>query len=141
MKFNKKWTILLIAAIVVIVAAILAWSFVFKKADLSVSGQKVAIEIEAPKLLNAFETKEDSANMKFNGKVISVTGTIAEVKEDPQNISVYLKEKDATSGIMCSFDKSAVKSQDFKVGQQLKLKGICTGYLMDVLLNKCALEN
>jgi hypothetical protein len=134
------WTILLIVAVVVIVVAILAWSFVFKKADLSVSGQKVAFEIIAPDLLKAFEAKEDSANKKFNGKVISVTGTVAEVKEDPQNISVYLKEKEATSGVMCSFDKSAVKSQDFKVGQQIRLKGICTGYLMDVLLNKCALE-
>jgi uncharacterized protein YpmB len=137
---RKKWIILSIIVVVLIVSFTIGWSRIFKKSEISVSGEKVALQISAPDLLKAYETEEDGANLKYNGKIIGVTGIVSEVKEDQQNVSVYLKEKDATSGVMCSFDKSAVNPKDMKPGQQIKLKGICTGYLMDVLLNKCALE-
>jgi len=137
---RKKWTIISIVIVVLVISFTIGLFRVFKKAELSVSGQKVALEISAPDLLKAYETKEVDANLKYNGKIIGVTGIVSEVKEDQQNVSVYLKEKDAISGVMCSFDKSAIKPHDIKTGQQIKLNGICTGYLMDVLLNKCALE-
>ena len=68
-----------------------------------------------------------------------VSGTVDSVTEDSLGYSVYLKEKDAISGIVCSFDKSSIDSARVKPGAQINVKGICTGYLMDVVLNKCSL--
>ncbi len=132
--------LIIIISVVVIVVVFLMWKWVFKQADSSVAGKKAEVEISALALVKAFETNENLANQKYNGKILLVSGIISDVKEDPQFISVYLKDTDATSGVMCSFDKDVVKLKDFKSGQKIKLKGICTGYLMDAVLNKCALE-
>jgi len=138
---SLKIRILLIALAIIIIGAVIVWLRVFRKSDTSVAGQKATIEITASALVNDYEINEDSANLKYNDKVISIIGMIAEVKESQENISLYLKENKATSGVMCSFDKGVVKKEDFKTGQEVKLKGICNGYLMDVVMNKCAIEN
>jgi hypothetical protein len=137
---KTRTRLIIIISVVVIVAVFFMWKWVFKQADSSVAGKKAEVEISAPALVKAFETNENVANQKYNGKILLVSGIISDVKEDPQFISVYLKDTDATSGVMCSFNKGVVKLKEFKPGEEIKLKGICTGYLMDAVLNKCALE-
>ena len=136
---SRKTLFITVAVLVIVLGVYFVWMYVFRQSENSVAGKKAAIEVSAPALVKAFETDENGANQKFNGKVIAVSGTVSDVKEDAQFISVYLKDTDATSGVMCSFDKTLVKLNDFKVGQQIRLKGICTGYLMDAVLNKCSL--
>jgi hypothetical protein len=137
---KTRTRLIIISVIVIIVAVFFMWKWVFRQADSSVASKKAEVEISAPALIKAFETNENLANQKYNGKILSVSGIISDVKEDPQFISVYLKDTDATSGVMCSFNKGVVKLKEFKPGEKVKLKGICTGYLMDAVLNKCALE-
>jgi hypothetical protein len=114
-----------------------AWLYVFKDSESNVASHKTEVTIDAPKLLQAFETNEDSANMNYRDKVILVSGTVGSVTKDSLGYSVYLKENDAISGIVCSFDKSSFDSVQVKPGAKINVKGICMGYLMDVQLNKC----
>ena len=118
--------------------AIAAWKYAFKKSELSMASRKTDITIEASLLLQAFESNEDSANVRYLDKILQVSGTVESVLEDSLGYSVYLKEKDALSGIMCSFDKSAFDPALVKNGSQVTVKGLCTGYLLDVVLNKCS---
>ena len=53
---------------------------------------------------------------------------------------IYLKNPEDAAGIMCGFDKTAIDKSNLKPGDTIRIKGICTGYLMDVVLNKCTLE-
>ncbi|MDP4208004.1 MAG: hypothetical protein Q8928_04235 [Bacteroidota bacterium] len=131
-----------IMAVVVLAALIVffVWSYVFKKADTSVSSQNATVELTANDLVKAFESNESTANAKYNGKVILVSGTIADVKVTTDEISVYLKEATDASGVMCSFNKVAASKNTFKSGRKIKIKGLCTGYLMDVVLTKCAVQ-
>jgi hypothetical protein len=139
---KKKRLITLLSLIAIVLIGIyFAWSWVFRIADSSVAGQKAVVEISAPALLSSFETNETLANQKYSGKVIAIEGTIAEINKDEKNTSVYLKESNATSGVMCSFQKKTDKLKDFQIGQNIKIKGICNGYLMDVQMNKCALDH
>jgi hypothetical protein len=71
--------------------------------------------------------------------IVVVTGTISSVSEDSVGISVYLKQRDATSGVICSFDKTTLNRSAVDTGLLVSIKGICTGYLMDVVMNRCAL--
>ena len=143
MKANRKKLLIIVSIIILalIVIGAVAWSYVFRKSETSVAGQKATVEITASLLVKAYEMNEDSANIKYNDRVISVEGVIAEVQESDINIAVYLKEKSGISGVMCSFDKEAAKKEDFGIGRLVKIKGICNGYLMDVVLNKCVIEN
>ncbi len=131
---------LLIVVIMGIVLGIAALMYTFKKSAVSVKSKKPDVVLHAGDLLNAFETDEPKANGLYLGKIVSVTGRVQSVSEDSVGISVYLKEEDDLAGILCSFDKSADVSSIVK-GKEVEIKGICTGYLMDVVLNRCAIAS
>ncbi len=134
---SKKFRYILIFLVVALIAAVAMWKYTFKESESNVASHKTDVTIEAPVLLEAFETNEDSANMKYQGKVILVSGTVGSISKDSLGYSVYLKEKDAISGIICSFDNASFDSVRVKPGAFINVKGICTGYLMDVQMNKC----
>jgi len=134
---SKKIRYIVIFLILALIAAVAAWKYTFKESEASVASHKTEVTIDAPSLLLAFETNEDSANLKYLDKVIMVSGTVGSVVKDSLGYSVYLKEKDAISGILCSFDISNYDSARLKPGSQINVKGLCTGYLMDVIMNKC----
>jgi hypothetical protein len=134
---SKKIRYILIFLVLALIAAVVVWKYTFKESESNVASHKTEVTIDAPKLLQAFETNEDSANLKYREKVIQVSGTVGSITKDSLGYSVYLKEKDAISGIICSFDKSSFDSVRIQPGAQINVKGICMGYLMDVQMNKC----
>lgn len=144
---TKRNKIITIGLVVILLVAFIGFLFiklyVFKKPDASVASKKPDVEITAKDLVNSFETNEKTANAKFLAKIILVQGVVdnvAETKSDTASeITVYLKDKEETSGVMCSFNKSVLQKDLLKPGDSVKIKGICSGYLMDVVLNKCAL--
>ncbi len=123
-----------------LIVAIFIWLYAFRKADLSVASQKAETEIATTDLLKKFESNETEANTTFLGKVIIVSGTIDKITEDSTIVSVYLKNPEDVSGVMCGFNKSMIDKTTIKTGNTVRIKGICTGYLMDVVLNKCSVE-
>jgi len=124
--------------IIGLIAGTFVYLYTFRKADLSIASKKADIELKAADLLKNFTEKEDSANAVYLDKVIAVTGLIEKVTEDSASITVYLKNPQDMAGVMCGFNKSTVDKSTFKPGNSICIKGICTGYLMDVVLNKCA---
>jgi hypothetical protein len=113
--------------------------YVFRPASKNVGSKKADVEISAQELVRQFETNETEANALYNDKVILVSGTIENVSEEATVLTVSIKNPDAMSGVLCSFDKSSALKEDFAVGSEIRIKGICTGYLMDVVLIKCSL--
>lgn len=130
---------LLIVVAIGLVIGLLALLYTFRKTAVTVESKKAEVEIKAAELLKAFESDEANANDLYLGKIVSVSGIVESVSEDSVGISVYLKEKDAFAGILCSFDKSVNDVTSIDKGDFVEIKGICTGYLMDVVLNRCAL--
>jgi len=137
---SRKAIVVLLLIALAIVAALIVWKWVFKKSEVNVSSKKAEIEIEAAVLTREFEENEEAANVRYLGKVITVSGSVNSVTEDQQNLSVYLKNAEDFSGVMCTINKASENAKPIKAGDQVKIKGICDGYLMDVKLNKCSLE-
>ena len=97
------------------------------------------LKISAVALFDSFQHNEPLANKAFLGKAIEVTGKIVNVKTN--NIGqtvVYLQSHDPMFGINCTF-KNAVYS--IQKNDIIIFKGICTGYLDDVILNNGQLIN
>jgi len=132
----RNLLILLAAGLVIGLVALL---YTFRKTEVTVESKKADVEIDAAGLLDAFETDEAGANDLYLGKIVSVTGKVESVSEDSIGISVYLKEDEDFAGIICSFHKSATDVTSIEKGNIVEIKGICTGYLLDVVLNRCAL--
>lgn len=124
----------------VILGAIIIYLWTFRKSDLSVSSKKADVEIRSGELIQSFEKNEKLANEAYLNKIIVLAGTVDNISEDSLTVTVYLKDKDAVSGIICSFNKSVLDISKISKGSEIKVKGICSGYLLDVVLNKCSLE-
>lgn len=139
----KSRILRLVLALIVVgaIAGIGTWLYVFKKADSNVASRKVDVEISAKDLVTSFETNETTANALFLDKVILVEGTIDSISEDSLGISINIKSPDEIAGVICTFSKGDAEKENFTLGHPVKVKGLCTGYLMDVVLNKCSVVN
>ena len=137
---KKKGLIIVLFFLVAIICAVIIYFWTFRKSELSVSSKKADYEIKAAQLIHDFETDEQVANEKYLGKILIVDGELKDITEDSLSITLSLGSIGDISGILCSFDKSVIEPGKVQKGQQLKVKGICTGYLLDVVLNKCSIE-
>jgi hypothetical protein len=95
--------------------------------------------ITAVDLQKAFEDNEVSATTRYVNRVIEVTGVIESVKTVEENaLNISLKTGSDLSLVICTFP-SANNSANLIPGNQVTIRGECSGYLMDVLLNNCVL--
>jgi type II secretory pathway pseudopilin PulG len=136
---SRKYVILILIGIVALLLVVLAIKWVYKPAKKSVESEKAVAEVAASALISDFGADEQKANEAYLGKVILVSGMIESITEDSAMITVTLKSPNDLSGVICSFSKTTVSTTAFHIGQQIKVKGKCDGYLMDVVLTKCSL--
>ena len=93
--------------------------------------------ITAGELQKAFEANETTANTTYLDKVIEVSGTINDLKSGEGNtFNVSLKTESPMSSVICTF-QSMTGLQNLKSGDQITIRGQCSGFLMDILLNNC----
>ena len=137
-----KRTVFIVAIIFLgLIAALILWKYTFRKTEVSSETRMPDFEMEATQLIQEFEINESKADSLYLDKIILVTGTISSINEDSSSISVYLKENEAQGGVICSFDKEILDLSAVDTGMVVNIKGICNGYLMDVILNRCYLVN
>lgn len=136
MKWKKVLAIFFL--VVLVVAAVLLYFYYKKPADIRTAVANY--ETTAPALLAEFNNNEATANAKYLDKVIAVEGTISKVNSDAGNPTVFLETGDPMASVTCSFyDTESGVLKNLKPGSTIKIKGVCTGVLMDVVLNKCSI--
>ena len=101
------------------------------------------VSVTASKLMSDFENDEASANETYLDKVVEVSGVVGEVKSSETGAAVVLETESMMGGVTCGFKEDAISLEELsqKVGTTIKVKGQCTGYLMDVILERCVLVN
>lgn len=142
--FTKSKTFRISAAVVLL--AVLAgaaygyYMFNLKRSDLS--KVKPDFIISSSELYSAFESDEPGATAKFIGKVVEINGNVAQVEfgSADSTLSITLREDDQFSGVICTFNGiGEMSAMNIIPGQQIKVRGECSGMLMDVLLNNCVI--
>ena len=119
------------------VGVILASLYVFNMKHKDLKKTKPDFVITSVSLQKVFEDEEKSATAKYVNKILEVSGTIESVKTGEENIlSVNLKTGSEFSSVICTFPAQTDPVQ-FKTGNQITIRGECSGFLMDVLLNNC----
>ncbi|MCB0644374.1 MAG: hypothetical protein KDC44_22170 [Phaeodactylibacter sp.] len=130
--------ILIIGAVVLVGGLGFAYAL-YNKPHQNIKKQEAAFELPAGTFLTEFETDETSANGKYLDKVVQVNGVVEDFKVDEQGVtSVRLKAGDGFAGVVCQLDELTEHERlEFKKGETVTFKGICTGMLMDVVLVRC----
>lgn len=133
---------IILTAFIFLTAAVAFGYYLFNKPHESIIDETPVFRSQAVGIVNEFEADENSANTKYLGKVIEVEGTISDKSMDEKGVlNITLKGGDL-AGIGCQFDKNFQKdAMGFKNGDQVKIKGICTGILMDVVLVDCVMSD
>jgi hypothetical protein len=127
------WKRILTGVLTIFIATTICYAwYLWNKPHRDVHKEK-GIAITAMALFDSFYHNEKIANNSFLNKTIEVTGKVTNVKTNSAGETVvYLQSSDPIFGINCTF-KKAVDS--IKKDQLIVFKGICTGYLDDVILN------
>lgn len=136
----KNWVkISLFSVLFIAIAAVLIGLHEFNLKHPDTSKAKPAFVVTATVLEKEFADNEAAASAKYINKIIEVSGTIASVTHaDSTHINISLKTGSDISSVICTFAASDDHSK-MGPGEEIILRGECSGYLMDVLLNNCAL--
>lgn len=122
---------LLIAA-VILVALLIGGYYFINAPKAGVKPVKAAYSLTADDLYAEYAADEEAGNKKYIDQVLQVTGPISEILTDEnQAMVLILKTSESEGGVMCTLEQEA----DLSVGEEVSVKGRCTGMLMDVVLN------
>lgn len=114
--------------------------YLYNKPHQGISDKTPAFILLAETLVRDYELDEKKANAKYLGKVVEVFGIISEKSMNEKGIFNVTLQGSDLAGIGCEFEKKNQKELIIlKEGQKIKIKGICAGVLMDVVLVDCVL--
>ena len=136
----KLWVkIVLFAVLVIVITAICVGLHKFNLKHPDTAKAKPDFVVAATVLQKEFEDNEGTASSKYINKILEVTGTIASVTPaDSTHLNIALKTGSDMSSVICSFQNITDPSK-YKTGEEITLRGECSGFLMDVLLKNCAI--
>jgi len=121
---------IILIIIILVSAAVVVGVTLYHKPHRSVA-QEEAIAVTAAQLFREFETNEEASNKKYLDQVIEVTGTVSGITINQEGYQVILLQTDnPLFGIQCTL----LDQTEIRKDETVTLKGICTGYLSDVVL-------
>jgi hypothetical protein len=110
--------------------------YLWNKPVASVAKQKSVESLTAQELLNAFQSDATAANTAYLGKIITVSGEIKElIPGEEKRMQIVLNTDAAMSTVSCLLeeDRDSFLKRGLKRGDQVMLKGKCTGAMDDML--------
>ena len=126
----------LILAILGLVASI----YFYNKPHVDVTKSDADYVLSAQNLIDEYRQNEMDTNKKYSETVIQVKGKVFEIATLKGNSVITLKDEGLESSIICHMlPEHNKRSLQFKKGDEINVKGICTGYLMDVIMVRCTL--
>lgn len=137
---RKKRTILWIGILLLVLAAAgYAWHL-YDMPHRSAAGEEAAVTISADTLYHQYQADEHSADQKYMGKVISVTGRLTNIQHSGNSVIWILSTQPGGGGVNCQLFAGTKVDPEPKTGDPVTVKGRCTGFLMDVNLSDCVPE-
>lgn len=139
---RKKRTILWLSLLLLVLAGI-GWGWhLYDKPHRSAAGISPDLTITADSLYHRYQSDERSADQHFMGKVLRVSGHLAEIQHSGKaEIWILAAEAGAPGGINCQLFAGTTVEHEPKPGDAVTIKGRCTGFLMDVNLTDCVPDN
>ncbi len=143
MSTERKFLSLLLFFVVAMAAV---GFYFYNKGPENISNRKV-LPVTAKELYQAYVEDPATAQDKFSGKALLVSGVIIKMDKNQQNETlVFLETNEENGYINCSMQNAAV---GLKINEVVKIKGLCSGIgqgdadlgiKADVYLTNCIVE-
>ncbi|MBL7962309.1 MAG: hypothetical protein JNM31_00565 [Flavobacteriales bacterium] len=133
---QRRTVILLVGLAAIAGAGFYAWSE-YERKPKGAAELKVDEVLSATDLLAAYVADEAAADARFASKVLEVSGTVEGSEVQGDKLNIFLSTGDPLQRIACEFDAASAPS--LNAGDAARVRGICAGYNLDVLLQRCAI--
>ena len=122
--------------------------FIYDNINPFQSSSEKDLENELPELvLNsedlaiAYKNNEEKSDSLYAGKIIEVTGIIKEITFLNNRNTIILNSNTETFGVICDINPNQKeKINQLKQHQKIQVKGICKGFLKDVIMLNCTID-
>lgn len=96
--------------------------------------------LTAQNLIKEYQENELGTDKKYTEQIIEIEGHIHEISTLKGSSVITLKDPESDSSIICHMQaKDNKRALTLKKGQRVTIKGVCTGYLLDVMMVRCIL--
>lgn len=100
------------------------------------------LNITSNQLVAHYTDNEERADHMFSGKIVEITGRVKEVTFLNNRNTVILYGQNTGSGIICDFGTNQLDAiKGLSKNQKVTVKGVCKGFLKDVVMLNCLLMN
>jgi hypothetical protein len=143
----KTWIKIVLGLIIIgIISLLLVYKFVYNKQHPDYENIEPAFSVTAEELYQAYKANKETSAVKYNGKMIALTGKLSKVETADSLVTavfVFTQGDFGDEGIRCTVLKKFNDAADkLQPDGEVKLKGYCTGYNeTDVILEKCSIIN
>lgn len=121
---------------VILITSFIAVIMYFKP-HRSVRNEDAMFTLSVAELVTAFVNDEGQANAKYVGKVLEVHGTLKEMILNDSTLILLMGDSTQSTGVSCYLQRDQKeKYTDLKRGEPVRVKGICNGMLLDVVLDR-----
>lgn len=110
----------------------------YNKPVASIENKKPDIVVLANDLVAAYNEDENAANEKYTEKIIQVKGITSDIVKEGTVNKIFIETDNPMSGVICEMEEGQDVGS-LKVGDEVIVKGRCTGFLSDVVLVQSSL--
>jgi tRNA_anti-like len=140
-KWWKKYKFFVLAIFLVVVMAGIYGYREYNRGLADTHNLKPAFKIEASDFVGKFESNEPQANALYADKAVSVHGVISSIQTTDTSATVFLNDGSSVTSVMCQFGKGNNEQiKNLRKGEVITIKGICSGYLLDVVMVRCVVD-
>lgn len=111
---------------------------VYNKSHIETKDVSSDVVISPQALLENYEMDETAADAKYLDKIIEIKGIVKNINNVASGGSISLDTGNEMASIICEFESSTAYA-NVKIGDEVTVKGICSGKLMDIVLVRCSL--
>lgn len=90
-------------------------------------------------LIKKFKNNQENAKNLYSDKIIEVSGKIKEISYLNNKTTIILKSENIDFGVICELNPLE-NIKKLEKNKTIRIKGICKGYLKDVILLNCSIE-
>ncbi|MDP5106731.1 MAG: OB-fold putative lipoprotein [Polaribacter sp.] len=140
MKNKKNIFLFTITLLVILMVCYFVFSF-YKTSEKNLENETASLTINSMDLVNSYRINEEKSDRLYTGKIIEVTGFVKEITFLNNRNTILLNSNSETFGLICDINPNQKnKIEQLKEHQKIKVKGICKGFLKDVILLNCSLD-
>ena len=134
---RKTWLLVLLA--IIVLASVIAVALL-NRPKANIAEVEADFSLSAAELIDAFAENETEADRLYGGKVLEVEGTVKRVITDENAPILVMGDTSRDISISCYLQTETPQQYGgLQPGDVVKVKGVCNGMLMDIMLDRTIL--